>query len=305
METNKSETKSGFVALVGPSNSGKSTFLNVALGTKVSIVSHRPQTTLRAVKGILNSKAGQMVFVDTPGLIKRDKPMARSLNRLADEQAKGCDVAAWMFDVSQSTVLDRIRHMQTTISNWKPQSKSICILNKIDKVERRTLLPLLQAIHEMALFDEIVPIAARKQDGVDRVVELLFEKLPVGDPLYPTDKVTDRSEEFLISEIIREKVYKLTRQEIPYSIRVDIESYEGPTRKDMPHLLARVHSDSDSRKGILIGKKGELLKQVGVMARQDIERLLNRQICLKLQVDVQKDWRKDERLVQQYLEIEV
>ncbi|MEZ4749976.1 MAG: GTPase Era [Bdellovibrionota bacterium] len=299
------EKRTGFVAIVGPSNSGKSTFLNAALGTKVSIVSHRPQTTLRAVKGILNEPRGQMIFVDTPGLIKRDKLMSRSLNRLADEQAKGCDVAAWMFDVSLSNVLDRIRNMQDIIKNWKPKAQSLCILNKVDKVDRRTLLPLLLEIDKLGLFAEMIPIAARKQDGVDRVVDVLFSYLPVGDALYPDDKVTDRSEDFLISEIIREKVYKITRQEIPYSVRVDIERYEGPTRKDIPHFLARVHSDSDSRKGILIGKKGDVLKQIGSLARQDVERLLNRQVCLKLQVDVEKDWRRDERLVQRYLEIEV
>ncbi|MCB0417089.1 MAG: GTPase Era [Bdellovibrionaceae bacterium] len=299
------EKRTGFVAIVGPSNSGKSTFLNAALGTKVSIVSHRPQTTLRAVKGILNEQRGQMIFVDTPGLVKRDKLMSRSLNRLADEQAKGCDVAAWMFDASLSNVLDRIRNMQDIIKNWKPKAQSLCILNKVDKVDRRLLLPLLQEVDKLGLFQEMIPIAARRQDGVDRVVDVLFNYLPVGDPLYPDDKVTDRSEDFLISEIIREKVYKITRQEIPYSVRVDIERYEGPTRKDIPHFLARVHSDSDSRKGILIGKKGDVLKQIGSLARQDVERLLNRQVCLKLQVDVEKDWRRDERLVQRYLEIEV
>ncbi|MCB0403680.1 MAG: GTPase Era [Bdellovibrionales bacterium] len=301
----QAEKRTGFVAIVGPSNSGKSTFLNAALGTKVSIVSHRPQTTLRAVKGILNESRGQMIFVDTPGLIKRDKLMSRSLNRLADEQAKGCDVAAWMFDASLSNVLERIRNMASIIQNWKGKSQSLCVLNKIDKVDRRALLPLLMEIDKLGLFEELIPISARRQDGVQRVVDVLFKYLPVGDALYPDDKVTDRSEEFLISEIIREKIYKITRQEIPYSVRVDIERYEGPTRKDIPHFLARVHSDSDSRKGILIGKKGDVLKQIGSFAREDVERLLGRQVCLKLQVDVEKDWRKDERLVQRYLEIEV
>lgn len=300
----ENKNKFGFVALVGPTNSGKSTLLNSLIGKKISITSPRPQTTYHTIRGILNRDSSQIVFTDMPGYQRQSEPIMRLLNEVADRSAKECDLMTWVFDASNAKVLAQIEKLKKRIAQLKPQKESFCVLNKVDLVPKPKLLPLLQTLFEMNLFSEIIPISAKKNDGVDRLASLLDKYLPEGQPMFPPDLDTDRGTDFLISELIREKIYRTTRQEIPYSVRVEIEHWEtNEDDKKVPTIHAILHSDSDSRKKILIGKMGHQLKEIGIQARADIEKLLGKHVCLKLFVDVEHEWRKDANSVHRYLEL--
>ncbi len=295
--------KCGFVALVGPTNSGKSTFLNSALHEKVSIVSAKPQTTMRVVRGILNTPEAQLIFVDLPGLQKSLKDLNGALNQLATEQAGLCDAILWFFDSSQASCMRQIREMGNLVIKWGKTNKSICLLTKVDKIPKPTLLPMIAEISAMNLFNHVVPIAAMKDDGTDTVVKLALEMLPEGKPLYPTDRSTDRSEDFRIGELVREKIYRVTRQEVPYSVWIEVEKLPSNTTKKISSFMVRIHADSESRKRILVGHKGEVMKIVGTKAREDVEQMLGHQVCLKLQVDVDPEWRRNKAQVRNYLEL--
>ena len=296
----------GFVALVGPTNSGKSTLLNALVGQKLSIVSPLPQTTYHGVRGILNELSFQMVFTDTPGFQSHPDRVPRLLNQVADKNAKEADLLIWVFDASQANPLSQVTRLEKKIASFRPASHSICVLNKIDKIPKPALLPLMQAIHDLNLFSAVIPISARKGDGIEQLVNFVKPLIPEGVALYPTDKKTDRPINFLISELIREKVYRLTYQELPYSIWIDIEETPGEEKegKRVPDLRAVMHVDSESRKAILIGKQGAMLKEIGIAARKDIEELLGHQICLKLHVKVQEQWKEDANLLNRYLELQ-
>ncbi len=185
----------------------------------------------------------------------------------------------------------------------KPRDKTICVLNKVDKIAKDHLLPLIAELSAKGWFDDVVPVSALKGSNVDRLAQVLRAKLPEGQAMYPADAITDRSEDFLVSEMVREKIYQATHQEIPYSAWIEIE--EAPLVDDVktPTIRAVIHVDSDSRKGILIGKKGEMLKRIGTAARRDIEQHLGHKVCLKLHVDVHNEWKRDSRHLSQYLEL--
>jgi len=303
---NSNETKkklSGFVGIVGPTNSGKSTLLNALIGKKISIVSPKVQTTYHGVSGILNSDEGQLVFTDTPGYQRHPDVIARLLNGVADQKAAGCDAVMWVFDVSSPKVFHQILKMKEKIKTLKPTDKSFCVLNKVDKVEKTQLLPLIQSLWELGLFKEIIPVSAKRGNGMDRLIRAANEVLPEGEQLYPKESVSDRTPPFHLSELIREKIYHATHQEVPYSSWIEIEQWEGEEGK-VPTVRAVIHVDSDSKKGILIGKKGEMLKKIGTEARKDIEKFLGQHICLKLFVQVQKKWKENSRFVSQYLELD-
>jgi GTP-binding protein Era len=298
--------KSGFVGLVGPTNSGKSTLINALVGRKVSIVSDKVQTTYHGVKGIVNSDREQVIFVDTPGFQRHGESVARLLNRVADRNAKDCDLLVWVFDASNARVLQHVQNLSERIRKLRNEARlPICVLNKVDKIAKPSLLPMIQALSATGLFSEIIPLSARTGAGLERLRGVLSPVLPEGQPLYPTDQITDRSQDFRITELIREKIYEATRQEIPYSAWIEVERWAGdvPEAK-VPTIRAVIHVDSDSRKGILIGKQGEMLKRIGTRARQDIEKVVGSQICLKLHVDVQQGWKDNAHLLNQYLELE-
>lgn len=299
--------RSGFVGLVGPSNSGKSTFLNQVVGTKLSIVSPKPQTTQRAIRGIVNRPGAQIIFVDTPGWQTRAELLSTAMNQVAAAHGKECDVLLWMFDASLPKVEGQIAKMAGLIKQWKPAERSICLLNKVDRVAKPTLLPLIEQAWKLGVFSEIVPLSARKGDNVDRVLEVVEKHLPEGPALYPEGMITDRDEAFRIAELVREKIYQATREEIPYSVWVEVEREPEPEteqgKKKVPVFLVRLHVDAASRKAILIGRKGAMLKEIGTRARRDVEKMLGRQVCLKIHVDVHAEWREDSRHVHRYLEL--
>ncbi len=297
--------KSGFVGIVGPTNSGKSTLMNALMGKKLSIVSPRAQTTYHNIKGIETTADTQVIYVDTPGFQRNKESVARLLNRVADRNVKDCDLLLWVFDASNPRLLQQIEHLRNRIDQ-KPIENSHCLLNKIDKIPKASLLPLLAEIDSLKLFSEIIPISAMKGDGVERIASRLKPKLPEGQAWYPAGEITDRPKDFLLAEFIREKIYRATREEIPYTVWVEIENWqveEAPAPK-VPTYTAILHVDSESRKGILIGKQGEMLKRIGIAARKEIEAYLGGQICLKLLVKVQAGWREDGRHLNRYLELE-
>lgn len=301
--TKRENHRCGFVGIVGPTNSGKSTLLNRLIDKKISIVSPLPQTTYHRVRGILNTDAAQIIFTDTPGYQHRKEGFAQCLNTVADKNAQDCDVLLWTFDVSRENVAQQIFRMKRKISSLKSAENSLCLLNKIDRIAKPALLPLLASISELSLFSEIVPLSARTGCGIDSVIKSVVSRLPAGAPLYPRECSTDRPQDFLISEFIREKVYLETQQELPYSVWIETEEWKTDDHSRCPTIRAVVHVDSESRKAILIGKGGSKLREIGIRAREEIEKLLGRQICLKLHVDVHSEWRRDRRHTSQYLEL--
>lgn len=305
---NKQEFKSGFVGIVGPTNSGKSTLLNALMGKKISIVSPRVQTTYHQVRGIVNQKNAQVIFTDTPGYQQHPDRIAKLLNRVADKNAGDCEVLVWTFDVSNPRVLHQIHKLKNKITQFKPKENSVCVLNKIDLIPKLSLLPIMEEIIKLDIFSEVIPVSAKKNDGVERLLGMIKQPLPEGPQLYPSEQTTDRSQSFLMTEFIREKIYRATRQELPYSVWIEMEEWQDPSesnqKKKVPTYRAVIHVDSESRKAILIGKGGEMLKRIGTEARTEIEAYVGHQICLKLFVDVQKDWKDNSRQLSSYLELE-
>lgn len=303
MNLTKTDKKrvSGFMGIVGPTNSGKSTLLNALIGRKVSIVSQKVQTTYHGVSGILNLESGQVVFTDTPGYQRYPDRVARLLNDVADQKAAGCDAVMWVFDASNPRVFQQILKMKQKIEQLKKPDLSFCVLNKVDKIEKTQLLPLIQSLWELGLFKEIVPVSAKRGNGMERLVQIANQVLPEGEELYPRTAVSDRSSQFHLAEFVREKIYHATHQEVPYSSWIEIEEVE---ENKVPTIRAVIHVDSESKKGILIGKKGEMLKKIGIEARKEMESFLGKHICLKLHVHVQKKWKDDSRFVSRYLELD-
>ena len=212
----------------------------------------------------------------------------------------------WIFDASHPRALAQCLKLKDRITTFKTAEQNLCVLNKVDKIAKETLLPLIQSVFELGIFSEIIPISAKKGDGADRLVNWIKARLPEGMPYFPTDMVTDRTEQFLVSELVREKIYEATKQEIPYSAWVEIEGWENPdeTRR-FPTIRAIIHVDSSSRKGIMIGKGGEMLKRIGMAARQEVEARMGTQVVLKLYVDVEESWKNDPNMLNRVLGIDL
>lgn len=294
---------SGFVGIVGPTNSGKSTLLNALMGRKVSIVSPKVQTTYHGVRAIRNAKNEQVIFTDTPGFQGNRERVAKLLNDVADKNADGCDMLLWVFDVTKNP----LAHIETLIDRIKskPVERSFCLLNKVDSIAKLEVLPLIDTISKMGIFAEVIPISALKSVNLDPILKVIRQQLPEGPQLYPPEMITDRPTDFQITEFIREKLYHLTYQEMPYSAWIEIERWgEHEPKTRVPTYRAIIHVESDSKKGILIGKRGEMLKRIGTMARKDIEKWLGHQVCLKLFVDVHSDWKADSTHLNRYLELQ-
>jgi GTP-binding protein Era len=283
----------GSVALIGRPNSGKSTLVNRLVGAKVSIISDKPQTTRHQIRGILNHRWGQAVFIDTPGVHKPGYELNRRMQLAVHDALQSVDLILMITDVSVSFgageryVLDLIK---------ESRQKALLLLNKIDKVNKNRLLPIIDFYRQEYDFKAIIPISARDGKQLDVLVEELFRQLPIGEPQYDQDLFTDRSEKFMAAEIIREKVLKYTRDELPYATAVLIEQFdesERETRK-MVRITASVVVEKDSQRGIVVGRNAQMIKAVGTEARLDIETLLNCRVYLGLSVCARQDWRNDE-----------
>jgi len=282
--------KSGFAAIIGRPNVGKSTLLNRIAGRKIAIVSDKPQTTRNQVRGVYTDENAQIVFLDTPGIHKPFSKLGDYMVKAAEGALDEVDVVLFLTDVSEQLgggdryIIERLKKTQTPV---------ILVLNKIDKVPRDEVLPVIDTYRKLHDFAEIVPISAVRGDNVERLLELLIRYLPEGPMFYPPGQVTDHPERFICAELIREKILLLTREEVPHSVAVEIESMAEDERGTV-RIGAVIYVERESQKGILIGKGGAMLKEIGRQAREEMERLLGSKIFLELWVKVKKDWRNHE-----------
>ncbi len=279
--------KSGFVTIIGRPNAGKSTLLNALLGEKISIVTEKPQTTRNTVRGVKNLPGCQIVFVDTPGIHSAKGLLNRFMLREALSSFDNVDAVLYLIEpftpVSEDDlfILDGLKAVKAPV---------VLCINKIDRVSKDRLLPLIKNLNGRYPFKNIVPISALKGEGVDVLLDIVKGLLSPGPKYFPDDIITDQPERFIASEIIREKVFLFTSKEIPYSVAVVIESFKE--KRGLVSIDAVINVERDSQKGIVIGKGGAMLKKIGTAARHDIERLLAAKVFLKLFVKVRKDWTK-------------
>lgn len=283
--------RSGYVTILGRPNAGKSTLLNSFLNFKLSIVSPKPQTTRRRILGIWNGPSVQIVFLDTPGLIDPRYALQERMMAYAVDAVTTADVLLPLIDATEFAVNDGVEAMKPFLErDTKPR---VLLLNKIDKVSKDHLLPMIDHYHRLNWFKEIVPVSALTGDGLERVKHVLTEYLPLNPPYYDPEILTEQPERFFVTEIIREKIFDQFSEEIPYSTDVTVEEFkERKDRKDF--IKVTVIVERPSQKAILIGKKGAALKALGAEARKDIEKFLGRPVFLELWVKVQEKWRDDD-----------
>lgn len=280
--------KSGFISIIGRPNVGKSTFLNRVVGQKIAIMSDKPQTTRNKIQGVVTMDDAQLIFIDTPGIHKPKHKLGDYMMKVAQNTLKEVDLILFMvnaeegFGRGEEFILEKFQTVKTPV---------FLIVNKIDRVHPDDLLPIIETYTEKYPFKEVVPISALEGNNVDRLLEQIKNYLPEGPQFYPADQVTDHPERFIIAELIREKALLLTREEVPHSIAVVTDKVERKENKNMVHVMATIIVERDSQKGIVIGKQGRMLKEIGQRARADIENLLGSKVFLELWVKVQKDWR--------------
>jgi GTPase len=290
--------KSGFAAIVGRPNVGKSTLMNRIVGQKIAIMSDKPQTTRNKIRAVYTSEEGQIIFLDTPGVHKPQSKLGDFMNRMVENALREVDVILFLVDASEKLgpgdefIIDKLKEVKTPV---------YLIINKIDKVHPEELLPYIDKYKELYPFAQIIPVSALNGSNVDRLMQQLLEELPEGPQFYPADQVTDHPERFIVAELIREKVLQLTREEVPHSIAVVIEQMKTRDgNSDLVDIYATIYTERPSQKGILVGKQGDMMKEIGKRARQDIERLLGSRVYLNLWIKVKKDWRNQENLFKNF-----
>ena len=286
--------RAGFVAIIGRPNAGKSTLLNRLVGQKIAIVTSKPQTTRNRIQGIVTRPEGQIVFIDTPGLHEAESALGRQMMREVAAAVEGIDLLLLVVDASRTLpfadelLLERARRFS---------GKSILVLNKIDRLPRPKLLPMIEAFRKAFEFSAIVPISAMKGSGCEELVQEILRQLPEGEAYFPEDQVTDQPERFLAAEIVREKAIQVMYHEVPYALAVFVEKFE-----ESPKLLrieATMNVERDTQKKILIGHKGEMLKKIGTQARKELEGIFGVKVYLGLFVKVAANWREDPQKVRE------
>ncbi|WP_112181344.1 MULTISPECIES: GTPase Era [Paraliobacillus] len=288
--------QSGFITIVGRPNVGKSTFMNRVIGQKIAIMSDKAQTTRNTIQGVLTEPDAQFVFIDTPGIHKPKHRLGDFMVKIAQNTLSGVDIVLFMinaeegFGAGDKYIIDRLENVESPV---------FLIINKIDKVHPDELFLLIDKYKDKYDFAEIVPISALEGNNVDHMISVLKSYLPEGPQYYPEDQVTDHPERFIISELIREKALELTREEIPHSIAVVIEDIIEKDDEKL-RIQAVIVTERSTQKGIIIGKQGSMLKQIGKKARIDIETLLGTKVYLELWVKVQKDWRNRPQSLKEY-----
>jgi GTPase len=292
--------RSGFVCIVGRPNAGKSTLLNALVGEKLAIVTHKPQTTRTRVTGILNvpkqkgRDAAQVVLVDTPGIHRSETSLDKKMMQEIREGIAGSDLVLVLVDVVRKPqaddkfVLDLVRKAETPV---------FALLNKIDLVEKAKLMPILTEFGALNVFREIIPISARKKNGLNIVLDKVVGALPKGQPYFPEDQVTDQPVRFLAAEAIREQVLINTSEEVPYATTVVIDNWEEQGR--LTRIAATIYCERDGQKAILIGRGGQMLKKIGTEARHDIERMLDKKVFMELFVKVRAGWREQREFIEE------
>jgi GTP-binding protein Era len=287
--------KTGFVSLIGRPNAGKSTLLNRLVGTKLAIVSDKPQTTRNRILGVKNYPDAQVVFLDTPGI---HRPLHRMNVRMVDaavDTMREVDVLGLVIDVTEPPgkgdryVFELVKGVKAPV---------FLILNKIDLIRKSKLLPMIQQYNGFARFAEIVPVSATTGDNVDRLERAIIDRMPEGEPLYPPEYLTDQPERFFASEIVREKLLQFTHAEIPFSSAVIVDRFEEPAgEKGLLRLYCTIVVERDSQKPIVVGRGGDMIKRIGTAAREDLEKFFATRVFLDLHVRVKSEWREDDRVL--------
>lgn len=283
----------GYVALIGFPNVGKSTLLNRLVGEKLTITSPRPQTTRHRLLGMVNLPGAQLLFLDTPGVLEPKGPLNAALLEAALAALADADVVVWLteprpFDPQDRLLLPRLKALACPL---------VVAVNKVDQTDKPRLLPLMAGLHQAFPGAAIVPVSALTGDGVQTLVQEIIKLLPESPPLFPEDQLTDQHERFLVAELIRERLFHHTGEEIPYAVAVAVEEFDESQRPRLVRIRAVIYVEKASQKGIVIGKDGKLLKTIGQEARADIERLLDSKVFLELWVKVWKNWRRDPKAV--------
>jgi GTP-binding protein Era len=281
--------RSGFVAVVGRPNVGKSTLVNASVGQKVSIVTDKPQTTRGRTRGVLTTDEYQIVFTDTPGFHKPRTLLGERLNRMVEESTDDVDAVVLVVDAAS-----RVGRGDAYVAGRRVnpvRALKVCAVNKIDRLSRDEVIPQLEAAAGLADFDHVIPVSARSGEGVAELVGLLAEAMPEGPLHFPAGEVTDQPVELRVAEVVREKALGVTREEIPHSIAVQVESMEH--EDDLTRIEAWILVERESQKGIVIGKSASMLKRIGTAARRELEVLLGTRVYLELRVKVQREWQRD------------
>ncbi len=281
--------KCGYVALIGKPNTGKSTLMNALIGEKISITAHRPQTTRHQILGIKTTEDYQCIFVDTPGIHDNNhKAIHRYMNRAATSILSDVELICVLIEVKNFNKDD-----EKILRRVEGFGNVTIVLNKIDQVSKQDCLPIIRRIAESAPDREIIPVSALQKENLEHLEALIISRLPEAVPQFPDDQLTDKSMRFIVAEIIREKLFRLLKQELPYSITVSVDHYKEES--DMVRISATIWVERKSQKGIVIGKNGSLLKKTGSQAREDIQRLIDNKVYLQLWVKIREDWADDEK----------
>lgn len=294
--TEEKSFKSGFVAIVGRPNVGKSTFMNKVLGQKIAIMSDKAQTTRNKIQGVYTTTDSQIVFLDTPGIHKPKHELGEFMVESAYSALREVDAVLFMVNANEKRgpgdnfIIEKLRGIKVPI---------FLVLNKIDLISPQEVMERIESYQDSLDFAEVVPISALQGNNLDQLLALLTKQLPQGPQYYPSDQITDHPEYFVVSELIREKILQLTKEEIPHSVAVTVDKMQK-NENDKVHVYANIIVERSSQKGIIIGKQGQMLKEIGVRARKDIEALLGNKVYLELWVKVQKDWRKKKGNLQDF-----
>ncbi len=293
----KKEFRSGFVSLIGRPNVGKSTLMNCLIGEKIAIVSHKPQTTRNKIQTILTKDNFQVVFVDTPGIHKPKSKLGNYMVKSAETSLNNMDIVMYLIEPYEKindgdlNILEKLQNVN---------SKVFLIINKIDTVDHTKILEVIDVYKDKYDFTEIIPISASNAKNVDSLLQCIENHLPAGVQYFPEDMITDQPEKQIVSEIIREKALRLLNEEVPHGIAVEIMSMKKRKNKNMIDIEATIYCERETHKGIIIGKKGSKLKDIGSRARADIERILGSDVNLQLWVKVKKDWRDSDFLLKNF-----
>ena len=292
--------RSGFVSIIGRPNAGKSTLLNALVGEKIAIVTHKPQTTRNNIQGIVNvtgkkgGPAGQIVFMDTPGVHKPSSSLNRKMMQQVHAALQGCDLLLLIVDATEKFgrgdefVLDLVKR------SGRP---AMLLLNKIDRIEKSRLLPMIAEYSDLHSFREVIPVSALKKQGLESLQQKVLASLPEGPRYFPAEQITDQPERFLAAELIREKILQHTGEEVPYATTVMIERWEEKPK--LTHIAAAIYCEREGQKGIIIGKGGSMLKKIGAAARFEIEKRLGTKVFLELFVKVRAGWREQPGFVEE------
>ena len=291
------QIKSGFVTLIGRPNVGKSTLMNHLIGQKIAITSDKPQTTRNRIQTVYTDERGQVIFLDTPGIHKAKNKLGEYMVKVAKETLSEVDVILWLVEpttfigAGEQHIIEQLEKINTPV---------ILVINKIDTVKKEEIMAAIEAYQKKLSFAEIIPVSAKKKENTDRLMELVFRYLPYGPMYYDEDTVTDQPERQIAAELIREKALRLLGEEVPHGIAVTIEKMKARKDGSMVDIEATIVCERDSHKGIIIGKQGAMLKKIGTKAREEIERLFEYKVNLKLWVKVKKDWRDSDILMKNY-----